>query len=210
MKKIVLIDCGYHNGEFSALFYKTLNKNNENKIFYGFEANPFLYKKYKNKNSYVQVFNKAVWIEDTIKNFYLVEETRGKENVESGASSLSEKKNKWNIDSKVHTKIATIQVNTVDLATFIENNTSLNDDITLKIDIEGSEYQVIQHLIDRGTIKRIQKLFVEFHDKIGEDKSDIINKLKTLNVNFEEQIYGNKPRAVSGKKITWRSLGKHY
>ena len=42
---------------------------------------------------------------------------------------------------------------------------SYDDYIIVKIDIEGTEYPLIEHLIRQGTIHKVDHLTVEFHDK---------------------------------------------
>ena len=42
---------------------------------------------------------------------------------------------------------------------------SYDDYIIVKIDIEGTEFPLIEHLIRQGTIHKVDHLTVEFHDK---------------------------------------------
>jgi len=39
------------------------------------------------------------------------------------------------------------------------------------MDIEGAEFQVLRHMIEEGTIKRIKKIYVEFHERYVETES---------------------------------------
>ena len=60
----------------------------------------------------------------------------------------------------------------------LKTNFSINDNIWLKIDIEGAEYEVLKHLIDTNIIIYIKKLFIEFHyEKINLD-INIHNEIK--------------------------------
>ena len=42
---------------------------------------------------------------------------------------------------------------------------SCDDNIIVKIDIEGTKFPLIEHLIKQGTIHKVDYLTVEFHDK---------------------------------------------
>ena len=46
-------------------------------------------------------------------------------------------------------------VQCVDLSEFIKNNFAKEDNIIIKMDIEGSEYDTLEKMIDDGTIEYI-------------------------------------------------------
>lgn len=58
--------------------------------------------------------------------------------------------------------------------------------IILKLDVEGSEYEILNHLINTGVINRLNKLYAEFHhDRIGlpiEEHNKLINVLNNYNL----------------------------
>jgi FkbM family methyltransferase len=56
-----------------------------------------------------------------------------------------------------------IDVKSVDFSKFIERLDG-NSHIICKLDIEGSEFVVLRHLISTGAIKKISELYVEFHE----------------------------------------------
>jgi len=73
----------------------------------------------------------------------------------STGSSLLEFKSNVDAGSFVETEV-------VDLAAFVE---SIEGGVrVMKMDIEGVECPVVNHLIDTGAIRRIGHLFVETHD----------------------------------------------
>jgi hypothetical protein len=42
------------------------------------------------------------------------------------------------------------------------------DELILKLDIEGAEYAVLRSMLRDGSIRKISKLYIEFHgDRIG-------------------------------------------
>ncbi|XP_063717457.1 uncharacterized protein LOC134844620 isoform X3 [Symsagittifera roscoffensis] len=57
-----------------------------------------------------------------------------------------------------------VKVPTFDLSHFITKNFKVQDEVILKIDIEGAEYNVIKKLLDDGTFKLVDQFFLEFHD----------------------------------------------
>lgn len=58
------------------------------------------------------------------------------------------------------------QVECFDIATFIEKIVEQvpKEEIVLKIDAEGSEYDILRHLIDRGTDGNLALVWVEWHE----------------------------------------------
>lgn len=79
-----------------------------------------------------------------------------------------------------------ILVESIDFSRFVNE---LPDDanIICKMDIEGSEFTVLRKMIREGSIKKIKKIYVEFHERImlTEDinsKNEIVNKLKELGI----------------------------
>jgi len=51
----------------------------------------------------------------------------------------------------------------IDFAQFVKDNFNTNDHIVCKMNIEGSEYPVLQHLVKTGVINYFDKLYVEWH-----------------------------------------------
>jgi len=63
-----------------------------------------------------------------------------------------------------------MKVPSINFSKFISE---LPDDshIICKMDIEGAEFQVLRHMIKEGTIKKIKKIYVEFHERYVETES---------------------------------------
>ncbi len=150
---------------------------------YSFEANPIFYDLIRETGT--KLIPKAVWIEDTQKNFYVVSKNKnGKANKISGSSTLSEQKNKWNLTVGNHQESESILVDCVDFSNWLHNTLYADDYVILKMDIEGSEYEVLNKMIETGAIKYINELWAEFHwAKCGVSESahnNLLAKLKTL------------------------------
>jgi len=68
-------------------------------------------------------------------------------------------------------------VRTVDFAAWLDRHTAGNDRLIVKMDIEGSEYPVLDRLLQTGVIDRIQELRVEWHkDRFPAPEHDRIYK----------------------------------
>ena len=168
----IFIDCGAHCGE--SILEAKRRFGNDIKI-YSFEANTnlanALIEHFKN-DSNVKIENKAVWIENSFIEFYLSTSW-------SDGSSVYKEKNSGGISENILLKVPCI-----DLSSFI-NNFDKDDYIILKIDIEGAEYELLNHMLSNNCLEYINDLFVEFHlGKItnitSDQHNDLINKLQSL------------------------------
>ena len=78
----------------------------------------------------------------------------------------------------------------VSLPEFILRVTNLDDEIVLDIDAEGSEYPMLEALLQNdGALKRISRIIVEFHHiknhKRFMEKEKILEMLKQHNIKLE-------------------------
>jgi FkbM family methyltransferase len=162
------IDCGAHCGE-SILMSR--NKFGEYITTISFEPIPYfateLQKIYKDDPN-TQIMNAAVWINDDIKKFYISTE------ITDGSSLLGEKIHDVK-DENVY-----INIPCVDLSTWIKDTFTEKDYVILKLDIEGAEYEVLNKMIDDGSIKLIKELWGEWHENsINDDRIKMLaNKIK--------------------------------
>jgi len=172
------IDCGAHCGE-SILTAKQRFGLNVNTI--SFEPVPGLAKQleeiYKD-NPTVQIQNSAVWINNKVKKFHLSEEY-------TDGSSLLDSLNNLREDHS-------IEIPCFDLSTWISESFDKNDYLVLKLDIEGAEYEVLNKMIEDGTIEYINEFWGEWHDmKIKDEHTQLLAKkvykyLKDNNIDFKE------------------------
>lgn len=181
MKKI-FIDGGARIGE-SIDYFLDKRKDLIGCDVYFFECNSDHLKdlekiKKTNKNYNFFIKNEAIWIENCEKDFYISIDRWG----DLGCTLDKDKTEKLDITNPR-------KVKTIDISKFIDTIDS-NSYIILKLDIEGSEYEVIEHLINTKKIERIKELHVEWHDHffIGKKNSlELKNKLKNYNIilNYE-------------------------
>jgi FkbM family methyltransferase len=121
-----------------------------------------------NKKYNFFVSDNAVWIEDGQKDFFISIDQWG----DLGCTLDKDKSEKLDLyNPRV--------VNTIDISVFIKN---LPDDsyIILKLDIEGSEYEVVEHLIKSNVIEKIKEVHIEWHDHFFVGKKDSYGLMKKL------------------------------
>lgn len=143
------IDCGAHCGE-SILRAKHQFGNDITTI--SFEPIPAFAKQieeiYKNDDT-VHVQNSAVWIDDSIKHFHIHKD------ITDGSSLLLTLND---LDENYY-----IEIPCFDLSSWIKKTFTESDYIILKLDIEGAEYEVLNKMIEDGTISMVNELWGEWH-----------------------------------------------
>ena len=163
MRKIFL-DCGANRGQSINAFLKEFPNSNEFEIF-SFEpskSEEILSSLNNYKSEKIKIFNSAVDTQDGYKKFYDSGDT---------SSSLIDRNRTKNI----------IKVKTISLSKFILENFDKKNYIILKIDIEGSEYDVIDDLSKKGIFNSIDLFFAEIHgSKTGKSLNDSINLINKV------------------------------
>ena len=164
----LIYDCGANIG-ISCISFKKYFPNSKIKAF---EADPAIAKMLGNnlnENSItnVEVYSKAVWINDNGIEF-------GAEGADSG--SIYSSRNKMKVES-------------IRLKDFIDGEETIE---FLKIDIEGAEAEVIQ---DCGkNLKKVKNIFIEYHSYLNHEQHlDKILKILTEN-NFRYFIKSDEQR----------------
>jgi FkbM family methyltransferase len=152
------IDCGANNGSSVRHFRKVYDRN-EQYFIYSFESHPKLAKDFSHFKNHTLI-SKAVWIEDGHIDFYLGS------NDHAGSLIAEKKTGKLDLQNP-------LRVPSIDFSSWIRETFSTSDELLLKLDIEGAEYQVLAKMLHDGTMDRVSKLFIEWHwDKIGMPKTE--------------------------------------
>lgn len=174
----IFIDCGTHFGQGLRSFIEKFQMD-ENWSIHTFEANPITYeiytKEYHNKNKYVNFYNVALSNFDGTTEVN-VETPPG--HGETGQASSIIGLDDWNpwggeLKKNFHTKYT---VPCWSLSGFMKENFSSNDTIVIKMDIEGSEYDVLEQMIEEKTIDWVDHIFIEWHSRFFTNKSDIVER----------------------------------
>jgi FkbM family methyltransferase len=163
MKKIFL-DCGYHLGEGLTEFTQILGIDSEWDI-YAFEANPRceIHKKIgQHLPLMVNSYEKAVWIN----NQKLVFNCEDQEASNSPRQNSTHKNDGWGSTlqavESTHSFGEQIEVEAIDFSQFVSELPQV--EIYCKMDIEGAEFAVLRKMIEDETIKKIKKIWIEWHE----------------------------------------------
>ena len=186
------LDLGGNDSCSAKIWRKMYDPKAEYKI-YTFEPEPDFEQYYQTIENHVLIPS-GVWIEDGLMHFYQdILDSR-----KAGGSMMQDKFSS-NLD-KEHP----ITISTVDFSQWLIHNFNMNDEVIVKMDIEGAEYQVIPKMFDDNTLQYIDKLMIEWHWK----------KLK----GFQKELHNECVKMVSSiPQQTWpgveqaeRILGKGY
>lgn len=170
------IDCGYHKGEIIEQFKKSCLYDSHWHLI-GFEANPELR---CNHFSEIDFINSAISTKDGTAELFTGDFT--------DSSSLIREKKTGNLNKS-------FSVRTIDFSKWLLENFTKGDFIIISMNIEGSEYAVLNKMIQDGSANLISILLIEFHnEKVGIPVSrdrELIDQLSNQGV-FICQKYLNK------------------
>lgn len=162
MKKY-FIDCGAHCGE-SILMAKQRFGAEITTI--SFEPVTYLadqLQEIHKDNDSVYIQNSAVWITNDTKKFYISDLYTDGSSLLTSLNSLNE--NQY------------IEIPCFDFSTWLSETFTVDDYIILKLDIEGAEYEVLNKMIDDGTINLVNEFWGEWHDmKINDERTQQLAK----------------------------------
>lgn len=166
----IFVDVGAYDGDSYRDFMMNKNIPGKPKDYkcYLIEPNPKFYDDLvdlMNSNSnIVEVNTNAVWTEDGVKEF-AVDQTE----TPMGSTLMPGKKAIW--DTMPHYEVRTIN--------FSEWIKQFKDDyVIVKLDVEGAEFPILKKMLEDGTIKIIDHLWVEMHpNKVQEYTTEDSNEL---------------------------------
>lgn len=174
----IFLDLGTHYGQGMREFISKYNMD-ENWIIHTFEANPATYMVFREKYHHYHPFVKAhnVAISDHNGEITVNMETPpGEGETGMGTSVIDLKEwNPWGTNDRVHFKTSAV-VPCIDFSQFIQENFSIDDNIIVKMDIEGSEYDTLEKMISTGVIDYIKFIAVEWHSRYFMNKEEILER----------------------------------
>lgn len=182
----VFIDLGTYIGKVMKKAYK---KYPDFDRFIGFEPMPDLYEDLKKafaSNKKISIKRYAAGTENE-KGVKLYVNWTGKKAVPIGkGSTLFVNKTSGGINEDAY-----VEVDAIDFSEYLVNHFKRDDYIILKIDIEGKEYDLLEHLIKLGSISFVNELYCEWHchkmvdADVGQERHDkLIKKLNELGFNL--------------------------
>ncbi len=167
-KMNVFLDCGWYSGWSWNLFKKTIDYKNDF-ICYAFD--PFPKKCEENKD--VIFVKKVVWIFDGEIDFHTSSRRGGRANsIYKNPKAIKEKKRK---------------IECIDLSKFIINNFKQSDFIVLKMDVEGAENDILEKMAKDDTLKFVNILYLEPHNKDEKYKKNIC-EIKNNQIDYRTAI----------------------
>ena len=177
-KKRLFIDLGANIGQ-AHQFFKGIYPN-KHYDYILVEPNKFCIEKLKllvDNNSNVKILQSAAWINKEQKLFYGIAESGNSTSL--GASIIEDHET----ISYAIQKEKAVLVETFDFSEFLLEKSMIYDEIVVKMDVESSEYDILERLIDNNNIRLIDRLFVEFHSdymKKSKEKDSYILREKRL------------------------------
>jgi FkbM family methyltransferase len=173
--KRVLIDFGAGTGDDIKGFYN-LDPKNKTAEVHAFEANPVRISKLKDRYPNVNIYNAGVGTQNTRMKLYLGNTLNTSSFLESKKSITTE---------RFH------EVEVIDICQWMKDNFNSSDHITMVIDIEGAEYDVLEAMEDQGLWNWISEFYVEFHGtKLeGFDMTRETNLVNRLVDRFDDKVY---------------------
>jgi FkbM family methyltransferase len=155
----IYIDCGVNEGSDIDCFRKLYNADEWRII--GFEPAPYCV-------DYLKKNKSAEWWKGIEFHQAGVSDHDGKETFYEGSWSKS---GTLREDKKTYLNGKTTTVDVVDFAEFL-SQFNKDDYIIVTMDMEGSEYDVLDHLVKSDKMQMINEIYVEFHTrKMKKDES---------------------------------------
>jgi len=165
----LIIDCGANTGDISALFLARGAR------VIAFEPDPVAFNYLRDRfmgNKKIECINKAVSNRDGNGEFFFHQQRQAKGGKEFTVSS-SLIREKINVNNR-----SGIEVDLIDLSSYIKG---LDRDVDiLKLDVEGSEIEILEKMISDKTYKRIGLILAETHEtKIPGHKKEV-SRIKSM------------------------------
>lgn len=180
MKKY-FFDCGTHMFQGFQEFVKNHNIDSSWNC-YCFEANPITYEESKKvyedlKSNYtITHLNNAISNQSGNVSIKCSKVKSWGHQVEIGtfadqASNILENPQEWwNGEYEEH------EVKSIDFSSLLKETVTKEDYVLIKMDIEGSEFSVLDKMIEDNSIELIDEIYVEFHERHFDDEEFYKNK----------------------------------
>ena len=169
-----VIDCGANVGEFTKLFLE------KGFIVDAFEPDPNAINELKKKckkNKNLNLFQSAVGLKDNTQKLFRYRKFDENDPHSTQGSSL--------LDYRSGTNKPFVEIKVIDFINHI--NKQKKEISLLKMDIEGSEIEILNNIIDLNMHDKIKYIFVETHErfshKLGLETAKLKLRINNLNIN---------------------------
>ena len=154
MGRRIYLDLGANHG---VTIRDYLNRHPQT-LVHAFEPNPTLaadlQQQFAPSSSQVHVVAAAAWIYDGEIELYPGAVSDQSSTVLTGKIHIPD----WRVDYD-----APMRVRCIDFDRWLRENTATDDDVHLKMDIEGAEYRVLERCLESGSLRRIRAARIEWH-----------------------------------------------
>ena len=183
MMKNLFLDCGSNVGQGFTEFRQKYNPKDYD--FFLFEPNPFCFEKLKEKYEnldYVTLHNVGVGANNEKKIFFF------KKNYDVGGSVIEGHASGW---KKVFKQKREVKI--IDLLELVNQVRDRYNKIVVKLDVESSEYDILEKFIKVNSLDLFEKIYVEFHSQYMDEyykpifekrEQAIISYFKNNNVDY--------------------------
>lgn len=172
--RYVFIDGGAHKGETIEYFRNSAVSVIHPWEIFCFEPVPGLQDDILAKGD-LTLIQKAIWISNGSLSFFAGGNTTVASIYENEA--VKDRKN--------------IEVPAIDFSSWIASKFTSDDFVWLKLDIEGSEYEVLSKMLADKTIDLVDLLFIEFHNTPTQDQNSAKELLQKIRDRGVRAISGN-------------------
>ncbi len=180
MKK-VLLDCGTHFGQGLNELIQNLSIDGSWTI-HTFEANPETYKKFVDEywggRQWITHHNKAISDHDGTITINLETFPNGDKNGMGSSIVDLEKWNPWNTEHR--NQFIQQEIPCIDFSKFIKDNFNKDDEIAIKMDIEGAEFDVLDHMFNTNAIEYVNSMYIEWHAHFFTNRDEMMQKQNAL------------------------------
>ncbi|KAG6595571.1 hypothetical protein SDJN03_12124, partial [Cucurbita argyrosperma subsp. sororia] len=158
--RYVYVDVGArsYGSSIGSWFKKQYPKQNKTFEVYAIEADQTFHEQYSSKKG-VTLLPYAAWVRNETL-FFEINKDPGKEKEEKGTRGMGRiqpVRSSGHFDGEVN------QIQGFDFANWLKNTVSEKDFVVLKMDVEGTEFELIPKLFETGAICLIDEMFLECH-----------------------------------------------
>lgn len=172
-EKVLFVDLGANLGQGYSWFKNYFNTANIS--FELFEPNPNCVKKLEQLDDIVAgrivLHPVGVGKEEGSFEFYGLDNSEGGK-YSQGGSIIKEHNSSWYTSSEDNA----IKVKVIDFSSYLEKKSKIFNKIIVKMDIEGSEVDLLEALLEKNTINLISVLYVEFHSQYQSMEHSLLTK----------------------------------
>ncbi|CAI9097213.1 OLC1v1033586C1 [Oldenlandia corymbosa var. corymbosa] len=160
-RRYVYVDVGSrsYGSSIVSWFKKQYPKQDKNFDIYAIEADKHFHDDYKNKKG-VQLLPYAAWVKNESLFFEINQDHLEEENVVKGRG-MGRIKPVQNVNGNGHHHVDEIQG--FDFAEWLKSTVTERDFVVMKMDVEGTEFDLIPRLIETGAICLVDEVFLECH-----------------------------------------------